>query len=241
MHYLSSVYFVNQPLHVSGIFVAHHQEVYCWLLADQQSVINIPPDDGLQISPKHVEVDWRNKLRINNASSWFWLHIFVWVLICWGGVGSIWCGTGNFLFIIATVRSYITHELLPLERRIRRTFGRTLIQAPADTPKRADLVTRMQSYHKIICGSTWLFSGYTALSHKRLRFLASNTYNGSKGPQIPPPPPKKKSRRHLNNPRQKRDTQHVPYWGPPKNLALSYKIQTHGRPGARDSCAKPIK
>jgi len=29
MHYLSSVYLVNQPLHVSGIFVAHHQEVYC--------------------------------------------------------------------------------------------------------------------------------------------------------------------------------------------------------------------
>jgi len=29
MQYLSSVYFVNQPLHVSGIFVAHHQEVYC--------------------------------------------------------------------------------------------------------------------------------------------------------------------------------------------------------------------
>jgi len=29
MHYLSSVNFVNQPLHVSGIFVALHQEVYC--------------------------------------------------------------------------------------------------------------------------------------------------------------------------------------------------------------------
>jgi hypothetical protein len=29
MHYLSSVYFVNQPLHVSGISVAHQQEVYC--------------------------------------------------------------------------------------------------------------------------------------------------------------------------------------------------------------------
>jgi len=28
MHYLASVYFVNQPAHVSGIFVAHHQEVY---------------------------------------------------------------------------------------------------------------------------------------------------------------------------------------------------------------------
>jgi len=26
MHYLFSVYFVNQPLHVSGIFVAHHRE-----------------------------------------------------------------------------------------------------------------------------------------------------------------------------------------------------------------------
>jgi hypothetical protein len=29
MHYLSSVYFVSQPLHVSGIFVAHHQDVHC--------------------------------------------------------------------------------------------------------------------------------------------------------------------------------------------------------------------
>jgi hypothetical protein len=29
MHYLFSVYFVNKPRHVSGIFIAHHQEVYC--------------------------------------------------------------------------------------------------------------------------------------------------------------------------------------------------------------------
>jgi len=28
MHYLSSVNFINQPLYVSGIFVAHLQEVY---------------------------------------------------------------------------------------------------------------------------------------------------------------------------------------------------------------------
>ena len=28
MQYLSSVYFVNQSLRVSGIFVVHHQEVY---------------------------------------------------------------------------------------------------------------------------------------------------------------------------------------------------------------------
>ena len=29
MHYFSSVYFVSQPLRVSGKFVAHHQEVHC--------------------------------------------------------------------------------------------------------------------------------------------------------------------------------------------------------------------
>jgi len=31
MHCLSSVYFFNEPVHVSGIFVAHHQEVHCIL------------------------------------------------------------------------------------------------------------------------------------------------------------------------------------------------------------------
>jgi hypothetical protein len=39
-------------------------------------IYSIPPDDGLQICPKHVEVDWRNKLRINSASSWFLLQRF---------------------------------------------------------------------------------------------------------------------------------------------------------------------
>jgi len=29
MHHLYTVYFVNQPLHDPGIFVAHHQEVHC--------------------------------------------------------------------------------------------------------------------------------------------------------------------------------------------------------------------
>jgi hypothetical protein len=28
MHYLSSIYFVSQPLHVSGMFIAHHQDVF---------------------------------------------------------------------------------------------------------------------------------------------------------------------------------------------------------------------
>jgi hypothetical protein len=28
MHYLSLIYVVNQPTHVSGMFIAHHQEVF---------------------------------------------------------------------------------------------------------------------------------------------------------------------------------------------------------------------
>ena len=35
---------------------------------------SIPPHDGLQTCSKHVEIEWRNKLRINSASSWFSLH-----------------------------------------------------------------------------------------------------------------------------------------------------------------------
>ena len=37
-------------------------------------IYSVPPDDGLQICPKHVEGERRNKLRINSASSWFLLH-----------------------------------------------------------------------------------------------------------------------------------------------------------------------
>jgi hypothetical protein len=105
MQYLSTAYLVNQPLHVSGIFVARHQGVYCiytsigkccgfqltvcwpgWF--NRQSTENhntyqllyiysIPPDDGPQICPKHEEVDWRNKLRINSPSSWFSVHGYI--------------------------------------------------------------------------------------------------------------------------------------------------------------------
>jgi len=71
MHHLSSFYFFNQTLHVSVIFVAHHQEVDSLLsMANRQSTkkhktnqllyiyeCSIPPDDGLQICSKYVEVD----------------------------------------------------------------------------------------------------------------------------------------------------------------------------------------
>jgi len=56
MHYLSSVYLVNQPLHVSSIFVAYHQKekhsTYQLLY-----IYSTLADDGLQIWPEHVEID----------------------------------------------------------------------------------------------------------------------------------------------------------------------------------------
>ena len=39
MQYLSSVYFVSQSLHVSVMFVAHHQEVYCALKAQHVPIV----------------------------------------------------------------------------------------------------------------------------------------------------------------------------------------------------------
>jgi hypothetical protein len=65
LHDLSSTYFVNKPLHVSGVFIVHHQGGFTVYV--QQLVRCITPDDG-QHMPRHVEVDGRNKLRINSAS-----------------------------------------------------------------------------------------------------------------------------------------------------------------------------
>jgi len=53
---------------------------FCWPASRyiyQLYIYSIPPDDGLQICPKHVEVDWRNKLTINSASSWFLLPRYI--------------------------------------------------------------------------------------------------------------------------------------------------------------------
>ena len=47
-------------------------------------IYSIPPDDWLKICPKHLEVDWRNKLRINSASSWFSLHGSIVLLYLFG-------------------------------------------------------------------------------------------------------------------------------------------------------------
>jgi hypothetical protein len=54
-------------------------------------IYSIPPDDGLQICLKHVEVDWRNKLRINSVSCWFSLHGYTPLM------KQIFCNSSNYL------------------------------------------------------------------------------------------------------------------------------------------------
>jgi hypothetical protein len=76
MHYLSSVYSVTILLHVSGLLVAHHQEVTmhmqplvrvvrfsslsAGLVGMERTICCVytllPPDDRQMASPKHIEV-----------------------------------------------------------------------------------------------------------------------------------------------------------------------------------------
>jgi hypothetical protein len=67
IHYLSSFYF-------------HCNSENSQLKSKQVSsviyIYGIPPDDGLQIWPKHIEVDWRNKLRINSVFLFNVLFLF---------------------------------------------------------------------------------------------------------------------------------------------------------------------
>jgi hypothetical protein len=41
MNYLSLIYFVKQPLHVSGVFIAHHQEVFTVYVQELVRVIGL--------------------------------------------------------------------------------------------------------------------------------------------------------------------------------------------------------
>jgi len=50
MSYLSSIYFVGQRPHVSGLFVAHHREVLCFL-AD--CLLSITTRQNSQSTKKH--------------------------------------------------------------------------------------------------------------------------------------------------------------------------------------------
>ena len=55
----------------TGKLILKKHFMSCWPCV---CIYSTPPDDELEIWPKHVEVDWRNKLRINSASSWFSLY-----------------------------------------------------------------------------------------------------------------------------------------------------------------------
>jgi hypothetical protein len=46
MHYLSSVYFVNKPIHVSGIFVAHQQDEYKYSIYTYIKIGMYPAEKG---------------------------------------------------------------------------------------------------------------------------------------------------------------------------------------------------
>ena len=62
MNYLSPVYSFNQPLHVSGIFVVHHQEVYCiYVQSCQQKSI------GLKFSKSQTGSDMRYSCHHNSS------------------------------------------------------------------------------------------------------------------------------------------------------------------------------
>jgi hypothetical protein len=96
MQYSSSVNAVSILLHVSGLLVARPQEVTMYICDNGMCCTSLsnptwpadsrlrrttrtncriftllPPDDGLLASPKHAEVKWLHKLKINSATSWF--------------------------------------------------------------------------------------------------------------------------------------------------------------------------
>jgi hypothetical protein len=88
MHYLHSAYWVTIILHVSGLPVAHHQDVAMYIcdswyvlygLVDRRRTTRtnccihtlLPSDDDKLASPKPVKVYWLNKMNINRASTWF--------------------------------------------------------------------------------------------------------------------------------------------------------------------------
>jgi hypothetical protein len=56
MHYLSLIYFVSQPLHVSGVYIAHHQEVFTVYV--QQLVRGIRLGDWQLVGPAQLPVTY---------------------------------------------------------------------------------------------------------------------------------------------------------------------------------------
>ena len=78
--YIYIYYFVNQPLHVSGIFVAHHQEVYCIYTIDtccaEKQLVHIKASLGLVHKNMyrnvilHASCSWDSGIRTLLQSLW---------------------------------------------------------------------------------------------------------------------------------------------------------------------------
>jgi hypothetical protein len=62
MHCLSAVYFVNQPLHFSGVFIAHHQEVH-------RIYTTISTDCSFYLTACS---DWTRTTDSQRRTSWWW-------------------------------------------------------------------------------------------------------------------------------------------------------------------------
>jgi hypothetical protein len=76
MNYLSSFYSVTIPLHVSGLLLGYHQEATMYI-CNNWYVLYVSVDCRraswwwASSSPKHVEAQGLNKIKINSASSCF--------------------------------------------------------------------------------------------------------------------------------------------------------------------------
>jgi hypothetical protein len=82
MHYLSFIYFIRQTLHVTGIFTAHHQEVftvYVQQLIRQDGTV-VPPWPGLLSVTKTYNTYQLLTYTVNTC--WWWA---VHMLVTWRG------------------------------------------------------------------------------------------------------------------------------------------------------------
>jgi hypothetical protein len=176
MHYLPSVYSVTIPLHVSGLLVPHHQELkiyicdnWCVLfvlvdcqrfgtrLADSQLkrtthtkcfiYILLTPDDGQLASPKHGEVQWLNKLKINSASSLFHCTL-TYVILNTLFVYKTFLFSNTFYFLSNLILNWVINSVVIYPRFYYSSYCATslLIPPPSGWPRTWKLPGRYESH-----------------------------------------------------------------------------------------------
>jgi len=96
MHCLSWISFVNQPLHVSGIFVAYHQEVYCIYIQQLVHVglfswlsIGRPTDSQLKRFLLHRYIKVHSQQNIKNKEDCSSSEVTYVIIIIWMTVATI--------------------------------------------------------------------------------------------------------------------------------------------------------